>query len=127
MDIASYTLNVLVVASSWILGIFIARFIIRRYFGFSPDGPEILNSGGGVSTDDVLSLDKSEMPYIPVKVSQEHGLYYAWFASNQKFIGQAEKMEEIEMMAYQHLMKLVGLRMEFDHSEDKPEKGALDN
>lgn len=121
MDIASYAINVLVVASSWIVGIFIARFIIRRYFGFSPDGPDILNSSGGVSTDDVLQLDKSELPYIPVKVSQEHGLYYAWFANNQKFIGQAEKMEEIEMMAYQHLMKLVGLRMEFDHTEDKPE------
>jgi hypothetical protein len=127
MELSQFAINVIVSATSWFIGIMIARFVLSRYFGVSPDGPEILNSGGGVSTDDVLALDKSEMPYIPVKVSQEHGLYYAWFASNQKFIGQSEKMEEIEMMAYQHLMKLVGLRMEFDHSDEKPEKGALDN
>lgn len=110
MDISSYALNVAVAASSWIVGIMIARFIIRKWFGISPDGPEMM--GGGVTTDDVLDFDKSEMPYIPVKVSQEHGLYYAWFKGNDKFIGQAEKLEEIEMMAYKHLMKLVGLRME---------------
>lgn len=123
----SFVVNVLVSAISWFIGIMIARFVLRRYFGISPDGPDVLNSGGGVSTDDVLQLDKAEMPYIPVKIAQEHGLYYAWFANNQKFIGQAEGMQEIEMMAYQHLMKLVGLRIEFEKEDStvmiKVEKG----
>jgi len=121
MDWIAYGINILVVASSWMIGIFIARYILRTFFSIEPDGPEMLNTGGGVSTDDVLGFDKAELPYIPVKISHEHGLYYAWFANNQKFIGQAEKFEEIEMMAYQHLMKLVGLRMEFDRGDLPPE------
>lgn len=111
MDYTQYIVNIVIVASSWMAGVFIARFILRKWFNVNPDGPEMM--GGGVTTDDVLDFDKSEMPYIPVKISQEHGLYYAWFKGNDKFIGQAEKIEEIEMMAYKQLMKLVGLRMEF--------------
>jgi hypothetical protein len=121
MELSQFAINVIVSATSWFIGIMIARFVLSRYFGVSPDGPEMLNTGGGVSTDDVLGFDKAELPYIPVKISHEHGLYYAWFANNQKFIGQAEKFEEIEMMAYQHLMKLVGLRMEFDRGDLPPE------
>ena len=121
MELSQYIVNIIVVASSWMAGVFIARYIMRKFFDVDPDGPTVLNQGGGVSTDDVLGFDKAEMPYIPVKVSQEHGLYYAWFTNNDKFIGQAEKFEEIEMMAYKHLMKLVGLRMEIELEGAKDE------
>ena len=117
MELAQYAWNVAIVASSWLIGIFIARYVMRKWFGISPDGPEMM--GGGVTTDDVLQLDKAEMPFIPVKISKENGLYYAWFTNNDKFIGQSEREEDIELMAYRHLMKLVGLRMEISHEEDK--------
>ena len=119
MEWTQYAFNVAVVASSWIVGIFIARFVIRKFFGISPDGPEMM--GSGVTTDDVLDFDKADQPYIPVKISKENGLYYAWFTGNNKFIGQSEREEDIELMAYRHMMKMVGLRMEFTHDED----GAL--
>lgn len=119
MDWMQYGINVVVVASSWIVGIMLARFILRRFFGVSPDGPEMV--GGGVTTDDVLAIDKAEMPYIPVKVSNERGLYYAWFTNNDKFIGQAERMEEIEIMTYRQLLKLVNLRLEFKEETAKDE------
>jgi len=115
MDYTQYIVNIAVVASSWMIGIFLARFVLRRFFGVSPEGPEMM--GGGVTTDDVLAIDKAEMPYIPVKITKEHGIYYAWFTNNDKFIGQAEKVEELEMMAYRHLMKLVNLRMEIKVDE----------
>lgn len=115
MDYTQYIINIAVVASSWMIGIFLARFVLRRFFGVSPEGPEMM--GGGVTTDDVLAIDKAEMPYIPVKITKEHGIYYAWFTNNDKFIGQAEKVEELEMMAYRHLMKLVNLRMEIKVDE----------
>jgi hypothetical protein len=119
MDWIQYGANIVIVASSWMAGVFVARFMLRKFFNVNPDGPAVLNSGGGVSTDDVLDFDKAEMPYIPVKISREHGIYYAWFTNNDKFIGQAEKIEEIEMMAYKHLMKLVNLRMEFNIEEEE--------
>ena len=119
MDPIHYIANIALVASSWMAGIFVARYLMRKFFKIDPDGPAVLNSGGGVSTDDVLDFDKAEMPYIPVKISREHGLYYAWFTNNDKFIGQAEKIEEIEMMAYKQLIKLVNLRMEFNIEEEK--------
>jgi hypothetical protein len=119
MDLTQYAVNIVVVASSWMVGIFIARFIMRRYFGISPDGPEMM--GGGVTTDDVLAIDKSEMPYIPVKVSKEHDIYYAWFTNNDLFIGQSEKIEEIEIMTYRHLLKLVKLRLEIKEETAKDE------
>jgi hypothetical protein len=115
MDYTQYIVNIAVVASSWMIGIFLARFVLRRFFGVNPEGPEMM--GGGVTTDDVLAIDKAEMPYIPVKITKEHGIYYAWFTNNDKFIGQAEKVEELEMMAYRHLMKLVNLRMEIKVDE----------
>jgi len=119
MDPIHYIANIALVASSWMAGIFVARYLMRKFFKIDPDGPAVLNSGGGVSTDDVLDFDKAEMPYIPVKISREHGIYYAWFTNNNKFIGQAEKIEEIEMMAYKQLIKLVNLRMEFNIEEEK--------
>ena len=119
MDPIHYIANIALVASSWMAGIFVARYLMRKFFKIDPDGPAVLNSGGGVSTDDVLDFDKAEMPYIPVKISREHGIYYAWFTNNDKFIGQAEKIEEIEMMAYKQLIKLVNLRMEFNIEEEK--------
>ena len=120
MDWVPYATNVALAAASWFAGIMIARFVLRRFFGAEP-GTEMLNSGGGISTEDVLDFDKSDMPYIPVKVSKEHGLYYAWFTNNDLFIGQAEKMEEIEIMTYRHLLKLVKLRLEFKEEGAKDE------
>ena len=117
MEWVEYAKHAAIVASSWIIGIFIARFILRKWFHVNPDGPEMV--GGGLSTDDVLQLDKAEMPFIPVKISKENGIYYAWFSNNNKFIGQSESEQEIEMMTYRHLLKLVNLRMEFKHEEDK--------
>ncbi len=117
MDWASYGINILVAASSWLIGIILARFVLRKWFGISPDGPEMV--GNGVTTDDVLAIDKADMPYIPVKVTKEHGLYYAWFTGNNKFIGQSEREEDIELMAYRHIMKLVNLRMEIKHDKDE--------
>lgn len=117
MDIGMYALNVILAASCWFAGIMLARFIIRKFF--SVEGPEMM--GSGVTTDDVLDFDKADQPYIPVKISKENGLYYAWFTGNNKFIGQSEREEDIELMAYRHMMKMVGLRMEFTHDED----GAL--
>lgn len=117
MDWVQYAANIAIVASSWMAGIFLARFILRKWFSINPDGPEMV--GSGVTTDDVLAIDKADMPYIPVKVTKEHGLYYAWFTGNNKFIGQSEREEEIELMAYRHLMKLVNLRMEIKHDKDE--------
>lgn len=120
MDWMQYGINVVVVASSWIVGIMIARFVLRRFFDIEPDGPNVV-SGGSLSTDDVIVLDKAEMPYIPVKVSKERGLYYAWFTNNDNFIGQAEKMEEIEIMTHRKILKLVNLRLEFEQEGAKSE------
>ena len=120
MDWLQFGFNILIAASSWIIGIFIARFVMRRFFGIEPDGPNVV-SGGSLSTDDVIVLDKAEMPYIPVKVSKEHGQYYAWFTNNDNFIGQAEKMEEIEIMAHRKILKLVNLRLEFEQEGAKSE------
>ena len=117
MELAQYAWNVAIVASSWLIGIFIARYVMRKWFGISPDGPEMM--GSGVTTDDVLDFDKSDMPFIPVKVSKENGLYYAWFTGNNKFIGQSEREEDIELMAYRQIMKLVNLRMEIKHDKDE--------
>ena len=119
MDWVQYATNVAVVASSWIVGILLARLIIRWFFRPNPeDGIALSGEGGTVSTDDVLEWDENEKPFIPVKIISEHGQYYAWFTGNNKFIGQSEREEDIELMAYRHMMKMVGLRMEFNHEED---------
>ena len=82
MDWASYGVNVLIAASCWFAGIMFARFVIRKFFAI--EGPEMM--GSGVTTDDVLDFDKSDMPFIPVKISKENGLYYAWFTGNNRFL-----------------------------------------
>lgn len=99
----------------WIAGFFLARWIVRRYFA---DTEEML-TGGAVTSDDILDFDKSDMPYIPVTIVKENGLYYAWFAGNDKFIGQSKKLDDIYKMAHEHVLKQVGLRFEYTHEKDK--------
>jgi hypothetical protein len=99
----------------WIVGVMIARWIVRK-FVHSPDDVETL---GAVSGDDVLDFDKADMPYIPVSIVRENGLYYAWFKGNNKFIGQAKKIGDIHKMAHEHVMKQMGLRFEFVREKDK--------
>jgi len=116
MDTTSYIVNVLVVASSWIVGIMIARFVLRKFMSIDPDGMEAV---GSTSSDDIVDFDKSDMPFIPVKVVRENGLYYAWFGGNDKFIGQAKKMDEIHKLTHEHVFKQIGLRFEFIREKDK--------
>jgi len=74
---------------------------------------------GGVSGDDVLDFDKSEIPYIPVRIIKEHNQYYAWFSMNEKFIGQAATLEEIHKVAYEQVLRQMGLRCEFTQEKTK--------
>jgi hypothetical protein len=110
-----FFIAVIISASGWFIGFMIARWILRKFFGPS----EEMMTGGAISNDDILDFDNSDMPYIPVTVIKENGLYYAWFAGNDKFIGQAKKMDEICKMAHEHVLKQVGLRFEFTHEKDK--------
>ena len=88
---------------------------IKKFFV----GTSTVDTSVAITNDDILDFDNSDMPYIPVTVIKENGLYYAWFAGNDKFIGQAKKMDEIYKMAHEHVLKQVGLRFEFTHERDK--------
>lgn len=123
MDWMQYGINVLVAASSWFVGIMIARLIIRLFFKIDPDTADIQ---GSVSSDDVVDWDGSDRPFIPVKIIREHGQYYAWFTGNNKFIGQSPKLAEVKLMARDHIFKQLGLRLEFkvERGDKAPAKAA---
>ena len=110
MSQMEFVVGVLVSAASWMIGIAIARFVMRKYLGW---GESSEAQSAGVSTDDIVDFDKSERPYIPVRVVKEHGQYYAWFALNDSFIGQADKIEDLHRMTHESILKQVGLRLEF--------------
>jgi hypothetical protein len=112
MDWALYSINVLVAASSWFVGIMIARLITRMFFKSELDEDDIEVSGS-VSSDDLVDWDKSDKPYIPIKIMRDNGLYYGWFTNNDKFIGQSSKLDEVKLMARDHIIKQLGLRLEF--------------
>jgi hypothetical protein len=118
MDPVYYISNIILVASSWMAGIFVARFIMRKFFKINPDGPEG-EIAGTMSSGDILDFDDAERPYIPVKIMNEEGLYYAWFSNNNKFIGQSTSMEEVRIMAHEHVVKTLGLRFEFTEENAK--------
>jgi hypothetical protein len=115
MDPIHYIANIVLVASSWMAGIFFARFIMRKFFKLDPDGPEVV---GSISSDDMLDFDDADKAFIPVNVVHENGLYYGWFKNNNKFLGQTTSLEELRVMAHEHVLKTFGLRFEFTH-EDK--------
>ena len=117
MDPVHYIANIVLVASSWMAGIFIARFLMRKFFKIDPDGPD--DRSGSITTGDILDFDKADQPYIPVKIINEEGLYYAWFSNNNKFIGQSKNVEELRALAHEHLVKFVGLRFEFTEEKAK--------
>ena len=106
-----YLTYVLISASSWIAGIVVARWVMKKYFGWI-DASEVEHVSS-VSSDDIIDWDISERAFIPVKIIKEHGQYYAWFASNDKFIGQATKVEEVHKLAHEHVLQQIGLRLEF--------------
>jgi hypothetical protein len=114
-----YLIYVLISALSWVAGIVIARWSLKKFFGWV-DASEVEHTSS-VSSDDIIDWDISERPFIPVKIIKEHGQYYAWFKSNDKFIGQADKLYELRQMAQDNVLKQIGLRLEFD-IELKPKK-----
>jgi hypothetical protein len=124
MDPVHYIANIVLVASSWMAGIFFARYLMRKFFKIDPDGPEVV---GSISSDDLLDFDDDEKAFIPVNIVQENGLYYGWFKNNNKFLGQTTTLEELRVMAHEHVLKAFGLRFEFTHEDKatvKQEKGA---
>ena len=121
MDPAQYIFHIAIAASSWMAGIFLARFLMRKFFKINPDGPESVPLKDG----DVLEFDKADQPYVPVKVIVENDLFYAWYSNNNKFIGQAATLDEIRAMAHEHLLKIMGLRFEFtEESEAQAQKSS---
>ena len=124
MDPVHYIANIVLVASSWMAGIFVARYLMRKYFNINPDGPEVV---GSISSDDMLDFDDADKAFIPVNIVKEDGLYYGWFKNNNKFLGQTTSVEELRVMAHEHVLKAFGLRFEFTHEDKatvKPEKAA---
>ena len=115
MDWMAYGINVLITSSSWIAGIILGTFIVhmfRKIFKINSDEDDIEVSGS-VSSDDLVDWDKSDKPYIPIKIMRDNGLYYGWFTNNDKFIGQSAKLDEVKLMARDHIIKQLGLRLEF--------------
>jgi len=124
MDPVHYIANIVLVASSWMAGIFVARYLMRKFFNINPDGPEVV---GSISSDDMLDFDDADKAFIPVNIVKEDGLYYGWFKNNNKFLGQTTSVEELRVMAHEHVLKAFGLRFEFTHEDKatvKPEKAA---
>jgi hypothetical protein len=111
MDWMAYSINVFVAASSWMVGILIAHFLVRWFFKVDPVGESEI--AGSVSSDDVVDWDQADRPFIPIKILRENGLYYGWFTGNNKFIGQSAKLDEVKLMARDHIIKQLGLRLEF--------------
>ena len=107
-----YLTYILISAISWIAGIVLARWAMKRFFGWV-DTSEDAGNISSVSSDDIIDWDVSDRPFIPVKIIKEQGQYYAWFKSNDKFIGQAPKVEEVHKMAHEHVLQQIGLRLEF--------------
>jgi hypothetical protein len=100
------------------IGYFVGKIIagfVSAYFARNEE-PAVI---GSVSGDDVLDFDKSEVPFIPVRIIKEHNQYYAWFSVNEKFIGQAATIEEIRRAAYEQVLKQMGLRFEFTQEKTK--------
>ena len=110
MSSMDFIVGVLVSAASWMIGIALARYVMRKYLGWGDTATEISST----HTDDIVDFDKSERPYIPIRIVKEHGQYYAWFALNDSFIGQADKLYELRQMAHDNILKQIGLRLEFD-------------
>jgi len=124
MDPVHYIANIVLVASSWMAGIFFARFLMRKFFKIDPDGPEVV---GSISSDDMLDFDDDEKAFIPVNIIKENDLYYGWFKNNNKFLGQTASIEELRVMAHEHVIKAFGLRFEFteeDKAKVELKKGA---
>lgn len=116
MSSMDFIVGVLVSAASWMIGIALARYVMRKYLGWGDTATET----NGTHTDDIVDFDKSERPYIPVRIIKEKGQYYAWFALNDSFIGQSDKIEDLHRMAHDNILKQIGLRLEF--AMEKPTK-----
>lgn len=100
------------------IGYFVGKILVavtRAYFA-KDEEPVMI---GSVSGDDVLEFDKSEVPFIPVRIIKEHNQYYAWFSVNEKFIGQAATIEEIHKEAYEQVLRQMGLRCVFTQEKTK--------
>ena len=124
MDPVLYFANIAIVASSWMAGIFVARYLMRKFFNINPDGDD---GALGSSTEDLMGVDESEKGYIPVRIVKEENLYYGWFSNNDRFFGQSSTVEELRVLAYEFVIKDFGLRFEFTHEDKatvKPEKAA---
>jgi hypothetical protein len=100
------------------IGYFISKILIRVVGAYLGKDEETVVMGS-VSGDDVLDFDKSELPFIPVRIIKEHNQYYAWFSVNEKFIGQATTIEEIHKTAYEQILRQMGLRCEFTQEKAK--------
>jgi hypothetical protein len=103
--------------SSSAFGYFAARWFCRKFL----DKSEAI-ALGSVSSDDVMDFTDDDEPYVPVKVSKEHGLLYAWFMNNNVFVGQAETDTEMRLLVQKHLLDQLGLKVTYAYEE--PEKVA---
>jgi hypothetical protein len=108
--------NVLFYGVTWIIGAFLGDLVYMKFIKkHVEDDGEI---SGQISTDDIVDYDKDERAYIPVKILRKAGLYYGWFSGNDKFIGQAETVSEIHLMTRDHILKQLGLRLEFKEENE---------
>ena len=111
-----YLSTVILSASGWVLGVLIGQFIIKTFF--EKETETIVSS----TDDDLLDFDKTERPFIPVRVLKENGLYYAWFSVNDKFIGQSKNLDEIRLLSHETVLKQIGLRVELSQESVKKAK-----
>lgn len=112
-----FLVDIIMYAGTWILGAMLGQWVVSKFTFFKNnlDSPEVV---GSISSDDLLDFDEDEKAFIPVNIVNENGLYYGWFKNNNKFLGQTTSLEELRVMAHEHVLKAFGLRFEFTH-EDK--------
>ena len=102
-------LSIFISFSSSAFGYFAARWFCRKFL----DKDDDVVSLGTVSSDDIMDFTDDDEPYVPVKVSKEHGLLYAWFMNNNVFVGQAETDTEMRLLVQKHLLDQLGLKVTY--------------
>ena len=102
--------------SSSAVGYFAAWWFCRKFLDKDDDANQL----GTVSSDDVMDFTDEDKPHVPVKISKEQGLLYAWFTNNNLFVGQAETDAEIRLLVQKHLLDQLGLKIAYTY--DEPEK-----
>lgn len=95
--------------------IYLAMKFMFRLLHNRNDDDNMIHYAPTFEDGEIIHDEETDTLTLPIKITKEEDMYYAWYASTKKFIYQSKSLTECVDQSYIAIFKNLGIKVTVEH------------